>query len=227
MYSARLSLGWGNSPIDRKRRRRVSFVTQVRTRDAARLLAGNLPSNEQTGQIAQNSASNGSDRIGTPNFPQAGQRWSSIGGVTGRLSGATRASPGIALALYTVTVEGGYRCHRNPVQKFQRGLGDAGGRSSCSGSFAAGNVPCCSSGESSGASPGTSGNVSGTPTSNAECISAVEGHRPLARKKSPRHRSFSEEYGTSYPPSDGDDPGEYQRYGREDREAEQSEEGEP
>jgi hypothetical protein len=65
MYSARLSLGCGYSPLERNRRRRVSFVIQVRAREAARVPGGNRPSKEQTGQIAQNSDSVEFESIGT------------------------------------------------------------------------------------------------------------------------------------------------------------------
>lgn len=101
MYSARLSLGCGSSPRSRNRRRWVSLVIHARTREAARVFGGKRPSNAHTGQIAQNSLSAGSEKIGTPGSPQAGQRCSSTVGTTGRRVGAATPSLGKALVLYT------------------------------------------------------------------------------------------------------------------------------
>jgi hypothetical protein len=91
-YSARLSLGCGPCPLGRNRRRRVSLAIQIRTRDAARVRAGNRPSNEQDGQIAQKAASSESDRMGTAGSPHTGQRCMWTGGASGRRPGTAPAS---------------------------------------------------------------------------------------------------------------------------------------
>jgi hypothetical protein len=101
MYSARLSLGCGVCPLRPCRRRRVSFEIQSRTREAARVFEGNLPSKEQEGQTVQNSDSAGSEWIGSPGWPQAGQRCRETGGATGLPPVSGERSSAMAPAPYT------------------------------------------------------------------------------------------------------------------------------